>query len=349
MKILSLRTLLVAAVALVAGCNKPTVTVTGTGALDALAADTVVAQVGSTKITLKEVDQTAGAELADLEKKKFDLRRGALDQMIVQSLVKAEATKAGKTEEEFLRAEVDSKIAPPADADIQKVFDENKSKMPPDSTLEKMKPQIIAFMTNDQRRELAMKLFDELKKKANVQVMLKEPPKQRVVVEATGPSKGPNDARVTIVEFSDFQCPFCSRAVGTVDRVMQEYAGKVRLVFRQFPLDFHPMAPKAAEAALCAAEQGKFWEMHDTMFQNQQKLMPDDLKAHAKTLALDTKKFDECLTSGKMAATVSKDMEAGKKAGVNGTPAFFINGVMLSGAQPFEEFKRAIDGELSPN
>ena len=134
---------------------------------------------------------------------------------------------------------------------------------------------------------------------------------------------------------------------GTRDRasyLLQQ--DKIRLVFRQFPLEMHKEAPKAAEAALCANEQGKFWEYHDTLFQNQQALSVENLKTYAGNLKLDTKKFNECLASGKMAATVKADMEAGAKVGVSGTPAFFINGVMLSGAQPFEEFKKVIDEEL---
>ena len=127
---------------------------------------------------------------------------------------------------------------------------------------------------------------------------------------------------------------------------MEQYAGKVRLVFRHFPLDFHEKAPKAAEASLCANEQKKFWEFHDVMFKNQEKLSIDDLKGHATSIGLDAAKFGECLDSGKMKKTVDEDMAAGKKVGVSGTPAFFINGTMLSGAQPIEAFKEVIDAEL---
>jgi protein-disulfide isomerase len=131
-----------------------------------------------------------------------------------------------------------------------------------------------------------------------------------------------------------------------VDGLMKEYEGKVRLVFRHFPLEFHQQAPKAAEASMCAQEQGKFWEYHDKLFENQQQLADDALKSYAQQLGLDQAKFDECLASGKHAAQVKADTEAGKKLGVSGTPAFFINGVMLSGAQPAEEFKSIIDQEL---
>lgn len=311
-----------------------------------LAPDTVVATIGDKKITLKEVDEGASDQLADLEKKKFEARRQKIEQLIIDQLVKAEATKAGMKEEEWFKSQVETGVTPPPDSEVQAFFEQNKSQMPPGSTFEAVKPQIIAFMTQNQTREKARKVFDDLKKNAKVVVLFKEPRKQ---VEAKGPARGPDNAKVTIVEFSDFQCPFCSRAHDTVEEVMQAYAGKVKLVFRQFPLEFHADAPKAAEAALCANEQGKFWEFHTALFKNQSKLKEEDLKEHAKGLGLDAAKFETCLSSGKMAAVIKEDMAAGRKVGVSGTPAFFINGVMLSGAQPLEEFKRVIDAELGTN
>jgi protein-disulfide isomerase len=128
---------------------------------------------------------------------------------------------------------------------------------------------------------------------------------------------------------------------------MAAYPGQVRIVFRDYPLPFHDKAPKAAEAGQCAAEQGKFWEMHDHMFANQDKLDPADLKAAVAGLGIDAAKFGECLDSGRMAAVVKKHTEAGEEAGVSGTPAFFVNGHMMAGALPLEEFKKVIDAELA--
>jgi protein-disulfide isomerase len=157
--------------------------------------------------------------------------------------------------------------------------------------------------------------------------------------------RGEASAPITIVEFADFECPYCSRAAETVEKVRAAYPGKVKLVFRHFPLSFHPKAPKAAEAAACADEQGKFWQMHDALFEGQD-LELEAMKANAQRLGLDAAKFDACLDSGRMAALVKRDQAAGNKAGVTGTPAFFINGVMLSGAQPEEAFHKVIDEEL---
>ncbi len=307
----------------------------------------VVATSKSKTVTLKEVDELVGKELKEIEKQKFQMRAGAAEQLIVSALVKEQAAKAGKTEDEWFRSQIEGKVQDPPDAEIQKVWDEAKDKMPPGATLESMRPQIIAFITKDKRREVAMKFQEDMKKQSGFELKIAPPAEPRVQVEAKGPAKGPADARVTIVEFSDFQCPYCSRAEGTVDQVMTEYAGKVRLVFRHFPLPFHEHAAKAAEAAACANEQGKFWDLHKQLFANQQKLGLEDLKAHAAVVGLDAAKFAECLDQGKMKATVDADQEAGKKVGVNGTPAFFINGVMLSGAQPIAEFERVINQELA--
>jgi protein-disulfide isomerase len=314
-----------------------------------MAPDTVVATFNSEKITARQLDEHVKDQLAALEKQKFEIRKNGLESMIIEKLVKAEADQKGMTKEQYLKAEIDSKITPPSDEQIKKVYDQNASRLPPGSTLESFRERIVEYLNGPQKQERGKQLFDGLKKKANVAVMLTEPPASRKQVEAKGPTRGPQNAKVTVVEFSDFQCPFCGRAHDTVEQVMQSYAGKLRLVFRQFPLDFHQNAAKAAEAALCANEQGKFWEYHDVLFKNQDKLEVPKLKEHATAMGLDGAKFADCLDSGKQAAAVKSDMEAGQQVGVTGTPAFFINGVMLSGAQPLDEFKKVIDKELATN
>lgn len=164
---------------------------------------------------------------------------------------------------------------------------------------------------------------------------------------------GQKDAPVTIVEFSDYQCPFCERFwTDTLPQIKSEYinTGKARLVFRDFPLSFHPNAQKAAEAAECAGEQGGdavYFKMHDKIFENQQALDVASLKTYAQQLGLKTADFNKCLDNGKMASEISKDATEGGSYGVQGTPAFFINGRLVSGAQPFAAFKAAIDAELA--
>ncbi|RMD58560.1 DsbA family protein [Candidatus Woesearchaeota archaeon] len=163
------------------------------------------------------------------------------------------------------------------------------------------------------------------------------------------PVKGSEDALIEIVEFSDFECPFCARFFEQTLPLLEENyikTGKVKLVYRDFPLGFHKNAQKAAEAAECANEQGKFWEYHDKIFSNQQSLDIASLKQYAKDVGLDALKFDSCLDSGRMSEEVRADSRDGAGYGVTGTPTFFINGIKLVGAQPYEAFKQVIEQEL---
>ena len=162
--------------------------------------------------------------------------------------------------------------------------------------------------------------------------------------------KGDKDAPVTIVEWSDFECPFCAKFYSqTLGQIEEEYikTGKVKFVYRDFPLGFHQNAQKASEAAECADEQGKFWEMHDLLFEKGVAGGVSSFKQFAVDLGLDAKEFDDCLDSGKMASEVAKDMQDGQAIGISGTPGFVINGQLVSGAQPFTVFKQVIDGELA--
>lgn len=159
--------------------------------------------------------------------------------------------------------------------------------------------------------------------------------------------RGSFSAPVTLVEFSDFECPFCERIFPILNKILSDYQGKVRLVYKYFPLSFHPNAQKAAEAAECASEQGKFWEYHDKLFENQPSGFSNDkFKQWAKDLGLNTTQFNSCLDTGKYAQKVQKDFQEGTQKGVNGTPATFVNGELVSGAQPYEAFKQIIDNLL---
>lgn len=332
-----------------AGCNKgshaPANPPAGASPSD-LPPDTVVATVGSEKITAGQLDEQIKGQLQAIDKQKFQARKQGLEKMVADKLLKSEAEKKGMTPEQYVKVEIEDKVAPPTDQQIQDFFNQNAARLPPGSKLETYKSQIVNYLTQNQRQQRAQAVFDQLKKDNQVSIKLSEP---RQVVEAKGPARGPSGAPVTLVEFSDFQCPFCGKAHDTVEQVMQTYAGKVKLVFRNFPLDFHKNAEKAAEAAMCANEQGKFWEYHDVLFKNQQTLEVPQLKDHAKDVGLDTTSFSACLDSGKYKKAIDEDMAAGQRVGVTGTPAFFINGVMINGAQPFDEFKKVIDQELGVN
>ena len=314
----------------VLGCQRPATTQAKTGQTSDSSAP--VARWNGGSITAAELDATM-----------YDQRKQALDQLLVRKLVEQKAKAENVTPEALYKREVTDKLAKPSDADMKKFYDE-QAKRQPLPPFDQIKDQIAAYIERPQMAAAQQAFVDKLKKEMNVEVTLRPP---RMEVAAEGPSKGPAGAPVTIVEFSDFECPFCGRAEATVKEVMKSYDGKVRLVYRDFPLPMHPQAQKAAEAAQCAGDQGKYWDMHEKLFANQQALEAPALKGYAKDLKLDQAKFDKCLDSGAKAALVEEGRKAGSEAGVNGTPAFFVNGVLISGAQPFDAFKEVIDAELA--
>ena len=171
--------------------------------------------------------------------------------------------------------------------------------------------------------------------------------RRKIAIPASAPIRGPKYAKVTIVEWSDFECPFCARVNPTVEQIMKEYKGSVRLVFRHQPLPFHSNAKIAAQASVAAQEQGKFWEMHDRLFADQKKISRDDIMEHAKALKLDMKRFTAALDAPATVKRVESDSSEGMQVGANGTPTFYVNGQEVVGAQPFSEFKRVIDAELT--
>ena len=311
-----------------------------------------VAEVDGKSITYGDVqaDAEVGPKLRQAEVKAlselYEQRRSLIEEMISRRLLEEEAKAKGKTLEQWYQSDYMSSVPDPSDDEAKAFFEEHKAQIPPGQSFEDLKGRIKQAVRQQKLRDNMGKMLEDLKSRHHAQVALEPPELPRMEVEAKGPARGPANAAVTIVEFSDFQCPYCGREFPVIERLMKEYDGKVRLVFRHFPLDFHPFAAKAAEAGMCAQDQGKFWELHDKMFTNQQKLAVEDLKGYAKSLGMDAAKFDKCLDSGEKKPAVDEDMKAGTAAGVNGTPAFFINGLFVNGAQPYEQMKQTIDREL---
>lgn len=306
----------------------------------------VVAKYGDRVIRLSEVDAKVSDELGKLQEQIFELRSEAAERIAIEALVSVKAKADGLTEDAWLAKHIESSLAEPSEAEMRALFEKAQGKLPPEVTFEDVKPQLRQAVQRDARGKQARVVFTGLKKEAGFAMVLEGPAKQRKTVDATGPTRGGKTAKVVIVEFADFECPYCARAHETVMAVLKAYGDKVRIVFRHYPLSFHAKAPKAAEATACADEQGKFWEMHDALFESQE-LDVESLKIQAKQIGVDDVKFASCLDSGKTAALVKRDMVAGQVAGVSGTPAFFINGFMLSGAQPEDAFRKVIDAELA--
>lgn len=211
-----------------------------------------------------------------------------------------------------------------------------------DSYMERKGPEAVEKVID----KIVQKKREEARRAENPPI--EERLKNRVNVSTEGhPSKGPADAPITIVEFSEFQCPFCKRALPTVEQVLKAYEGKVRFVFRHNPLPFHPEAMPSAKAANAAFKQGKFWEYHDKLFENQAQLNDANRKKWAQELKLDMKKFEADMKDAAAEKMIVEDQNFAKSNGASGTPSFFINGVLLVGAQPFEQFKEVIDALLA--
>jgi protein-disulfide isomerase len=312
-----------------------------------------IGEMDGQKITYGDLqtDKKIGPKATQAEVKAltelYDTRRGLLEELISRRLLEGEAKAKGKPLDQWFQTDYAESVPAPTEDEAKAFFEEHKAQVPPGRTYEELKPQIMQAVKQQKLRENMDKMLAGLKEKHHVTTALAAPELPRIKVDPKGPARGPETAAVTIVEFSDFQCPFCGREFPVVEKVMKDYEGKVRLVFRNFPLDFHPFAAKAAEAGACAADQGKFWPMHDKMFTNQEKLAVEDLKGYAKGLGIDSAKFDKCLDGGEKKDSVVEDQKAGSAAGVNGTPAFFVNGIFINGAQPYEQFKQAIDRELN--
>ena len=308
-----------------------------------------LATIGNDRITLTDVRARVGdqLDLLDLQyrRERDRLIGGALDTIVRARLFEAESKKTGRTQEQLIAGEI-SGSAEPSDAAIKAWFDDNQERLG-GRTLEQVHSQIAAFLRNQQRAEAATKLEDRLRAQQRVSVAF-EP--YRLQFNNDGaPALGKKDAPVTLVEFSDFQCPFCKQAAPTVKQVAQKLGDKVRIVYRQYPIEsLHPFALKAAEASLCANDQGKFWELHDAMFADQTRLGVNDLKQTARRLGLDGRAFDSCLDSSRHADQVQADLKEGQRVGLTGTPTMFINGVIVDGgAVGFSVLEGLIKQELS--
>lgn len=309
------------------------------------AGDRPAAIVAGTTITLDELDRAAASQLMKIRQQEYQVRVDALEALIEEKLLTDEAAARKVTEADLLKTEVDDKTTPPTAEDVAQYYDKMKARMG-GKTLDEVKADIEKALFLQKKNERRQQFLTELSAKGDVKVML-EPPRVAIVVPASAPSMGPADAPILIVEWSDYQCPFCKRAAPTVNQVLNEYKGKIRFVYRDYPLPFHKQAMPSSLAAHCAEDQGKFWEYHNNLFDVAGDLSETDLTKRATDLGLDMTKFAACTTSKQGEVTINAAYSDGAAVGVTGTPAFFINGRMLVGAQPIEQFRMIIDDELT--
>lgn len=304
----------------------------------------VLAKVNGESITEEDVMKLIKPRIARIESQLFEIKRDAIDQIIENRLLEAEAKKRNISIQELVKKEIQDKVGEISDKEISDFYNQIKARVG-DKTLEQLKPQIVGQLRAQKASKFRDNFLDRLMAKADVDIYIKRPAVE--VGVGKSPSKGgTKTAPVTLIEFTDFECPFCGRVRPTIKQVLETYKNDIHYVQRQFPLDFHRNAKKAGEASLCANDQKKYWEYADKLWENQRALDVESLKKYADELKLDKKKFEDCLNSNKYAAQVEEDQREGAKAGVTGTPAFFINGKLISGAQPFEAFKKSIDEEL---
>ncbi len=305
----------------------------------------VVAEVNGAPILAGDLDQKAAARLARVRQEEYEIRRQALDDLIAERLVAAEAARRGISPEELYRREVAARTPPVPEATVASLYEQNKARFGT-SSREQALARIREVMTERSQQARRAAFQKELRDKAQVAVRL-DPPRVAVTVPATAPVDGPAGAPVSIVECNDYQCPFCHRAQSDVEQVLARYRGKVRLVHMDFPLDGHPGAFPAARAARCAGEQGRFWEYHRNLMNVSGSLDQADLEGRAEKLGLRPADFGACLGSGRHDQEIRSAFEQGESLGVSGTPAYFVNGRMLSGARPLEDFSQVIDAELA--
>jgi protein-disulfide isomerase len=302
----------------------------------------VIAQGGDISITLTQLDdwvkesllreRTDGGKPSEL----YEVRARALDSLIEQRVIEREAEQRGIDVESLLV----SAGGTVSDEQVESYFDEHPEDMR-EQPLETVAPFIRAHLERLNRRAA----IEGWVAQASVGIYL-EPP--RFQVAALGPSRGPAGAPVTIVEFSDFQCPYCRRAGPIVEEVLTRYPDDVRVVYRHLPLEsIHPRARPAARASICAEQQGLFWEFHDAVFAGPNALADGDLRQLAEEIGADLDAYDACLASSAHDERVDADLAAARELGITGTPAFLVNGVLLRGAQPVAAFERVIEHELA--
>jgi protein-disulfide isomerase len=310
----------------------------------AQAQEKVVAVVNGRQITQRELDDSIAAQLLPLQQQLYALRKTALENLVLRALLEDEAKKRGIPVRELKRQLTSAKVEVQQN-EIEKVYAENRSAFGGMSE-DEAKERIRLDLESQARMQNYRDSLSKLGQNSRVAITLEEPSLPVAdIAEGGGPSVGDKGAPVTIIEFSDFQCPFCKGAQGALKRVLQAYGKNVRLVFKNLPLEMHAQALPAARAAFCAGEQNRFWQYHDALFTSNN-LAPETLKNIAAGLGLNQPKFEECVSSEPSRAAVLKDVEEARRLGVDATPTFIINGTFVRGVSSFEDFSDIISRKL---
>ncbi len=306
----------------------------------------VVALIAGEEITQEALVGTDKMDFFELEKREYELKMQRIQKLTQEKLIGPLAKKANLPLDEFIEKKVLGGEIKITDSELEKFIVEkgiDKKQINPS-----VKERILAYLKGTKQGEKVEAFVAKLTQDQPVVVFFKRPQMNIAVDVGSAPFFGPADAPVTIIEFSDFQCPYCSRGATAVHELKEKYGKKVKIAFKQFPLPMHQDAKLAAEASLCMNEQSaeKFWKFHDIAFKNQNKLDRESLESYAKQAGGALEPFKTCLESKRFAATVQKDIDEGEKVGVKSTPTFFVNGQLINGALPIEAFSEIIDEEL---
>lgn len=310
-----------------------------------LAPNAVLALVGGQPIPASALTERLKPVIYNLRLNVYEAIKSSVEQMIYSLLVLDEARRRGVEPEDIIRTEITDKLRNPTDEEIARFYDEKKASFNAD--FDSVRPQIIEYLAQQRREGLEHALGDKLKAKASVRILLEEPePPALAISTDDDPSRGAPNAPVTIVVFSDFQCPSCGANHPMIEETVNSYGNQVRLVYRDFPLAMHENARKAAEAAAAANAQGKYFEYAEVLFKNQKALDVASLKKYATEVGLNRTRFDAALDSGAYAAEVNHDIADGQAYGITGTPTVFVNGVRVNNLSA-ETLRAAIDRALA--
>ena len=315
-----------------------------TVAKQAKTASQPVAVFAGGSISQQELDQAAGISLERLRTQMYELKVRTLKRMLFERLLQEEAKHEGKTTAQLLKENVEDKVKAPDPKRVDELLKRYQRQLGKDK--KKARAKVVTALKRQEEAQLRTAYQEELFAKHGVHILL-TPPRIRIPITPEDPVRGPKNAPVTIVEFSDFQCPYCGRVQPVIERLLKKYPTQVRLIFKNTPLSFHPYAKGAAEAALCAGKQGKFWEMHDWLYSHQQELGKDWMPKAVKATGVDQAKLSACIKSHVEIKKIDQDLRLSHEVGVNATPTFFIDGRMVRGAQPFATFDEIIRDELA--
>ena len=304
----------------------------------------VLATVNGRNITSGDVEDSLVPLVASVQEQVYLVRKADLDMKVNDILLSAEAQKRSVTNRAVLDAEITAKMPAVTEAQALDFYNKNKARINGDFPT--VKYQIIQFLEQQEQARLESSFVERLRNGASIQTFITPPPAPVFVVSTDDqPAKGNPNAVVTLVEFTDYQCPTCAAAQPVLEKLLSEYGDRLRLVVRDFPLDMHPEARKAAEAAEAAREQGKYWDFTAILFRNQSALKPEQLKQYAQVIGLDRTKFDAALDTGKFSEKVERDILDGQRFGISGTPTFFVNGRRTKDGS-YESLKAAIEAAL---